>query len=410
MIDQMLLSGLNFLIGLVLIRFATKETYGLYSQLFGVSVLAASLLDATIGSALTTLIARRSEAERQGFVARTFRLQMVASGVFALVCGLGILGLAKFIELTDNAEGLALAFAVFIFALSCREYCRTAFFVEARPETVAVMDMFFVALTLLGGSVIFFFDQVTVISVICLLALTNLLSAAMYGRQLFSHTNAAVTWENCVHDARALWSLGRWALIGASVAWLVNSGYLYFAGGFMGAAALADLNAARLLLIPISLVAVAWSRVARPTIGKFVAEADWPQQLRFLLRSTVVMECFALGYVAVLFFGFPWLSTHVLGEKYQHVSGLLLLWGLYFAINCARGVGTTSLVSFGAFRALFWQGLGSAVILTAGCLLVIPHFGVHGALMAMITVELFELVINWCYLLPRARQKKLLLE
>ncbi len=408
----MLLSGLNFLIGLALIRFATKETYGLYSQLFGITVLTTSLLEALIGSALTTLAARVSESDRVGLVARAFRIQMAAALVFALVCGLGVWALSFDAAHKDDAGvGLACAFAALICALSCREFCRTALFIESRPQAVALMDLLFVAFTVLAGGLMLWQTTLTVTTVIATLALTNGAAAVFFALKLWwPSSGIAKQSEQDQQPLRALWKLSRWALVGAIIAWSVNNGYLYFAGGFLGVAALADLNAARLLLIPISIVAMAWSRVARPTLGKTIVAQDWGRLRRWMAWSTLAMEAFALTYVAMLLWGFPWLSANLFGEKYQHISGLLLLWGIYFAVNCARNVGTTTLISFGAYRVLFWQGLSSVPVLIVGCLVAIPQFGVMGALAGMVLVEVCELVVNWFFLLPKAMRHELTLE
>lgn len=410
MVDQVLLSGLNFGIGIALIRYASKETYGLYSQLFAAGVLSTTLLDALIGSALTTLSARRSVDERVTLVARTLRIQWAASGLLAIMAGVGIGVLSTTVGLSENPLGLALAFAAFIFALGCREYCRTALFIESRPDIVAKLDAIFVAMTVLGSALLLLVDRVTVTEIMCLLATANGVVAVLYSTDLVKTEGSSATWRHYVTDFQLLWSLSRWALIGSIAGWLVNNSYLYVAGGFLGVAALADLNAARLLLIPISILGVAWSRVARPTLGQMIAATEWDPIRGFLLKSTLAMEGFTVVYVVVLWLAFPWLSIHVLGEKYQHISHLLLLWGIYFAVNSARNVGTTLLTSFGAFKALFWQGLASLPVLLVACWVLMPRFGVMGALGAMITVEAWELLVNWVYLLPRARQQQLALE
>lgn len=407
--DHMLLSGVNFLIGLVLIRFATKETYGLYSQLFGVTILTTSLLEAMIGTALTTIAARVSDTERVFLVARAFRLQMVIALAFATVCALGVYVVSLYHPLAESAAGLALAFFALILTLSCREYCRTALYLQSRPEVVATMDVAFVVMTMLGGAAVFVWGHASVTGVITLLAVTNGLAASYFAFHLLWPGNYHDKCLHSDHDFRALWSLSRWALTGAIVAWLVNNGYLYFAGGLVGVAALADLNAARLLLVPISIVAMAWVRVARPIIGQSIVAQNWHDLSRFSRLSTMAMTAFAVLYVGLLMWAFPWLADNVFGEKYEHVAELLFIWGVYFALNCARNVGTTTLISFGAYRATFWQGLISVPVLVLGCLLTIPAWGIRGALGAMIIVEVCELLGNWFYLLPKARRGELAL-
>ena len=116
------------------------------------------------------------------------------------------------------------------------------------------------------------------------------------------------------------------------------------------------------------------------------------------------IESFAVFYVLALWLMFPLLSAHLLGAKYQNILPFILLWGLYFAVNAARTMGTVLLSSFGAYRALFWQGAVSLVILMTMSLLLIPEYGVGGALAAMIVVEVIELATNHLYLLPMVKR------
>ncbi len=409
-IDQALLSGLNFLIGIALIRYASKETYGLYSQLFGVGLLTTTLLDALIGAALTTLSARLSPDDRVSFVARTARIHWVVSAALAALAGTGVWAFAETLALAESSVALGLAFAAFTFSLASREYCRTALFIRSHSDVVAKLDLVFVVLTLLGATLLLLVDNITVTEIICLLATSNGIAAALYSRSLVRDADPNTHWKDYSKDVRALWSLSRWAVAGSVLGWFGNNSYLYFVGGLVGVAALADLNAARLLLMPIVIVGMAWSRVARPAMGQMIANSDWEKLRRFVLKSFMTMEGITIVYVVVLLTSFPWLSSHILGGKYRDILVLLMLWGCYFAANAARIIGTTVLTSLGAFRALFWQGLVSVFLLVLMWSWWIPQFGAIGGVSAMIVVELGELLANHLYLLPRAKAKLLVLE
>lgn len=401
-IDQMLLSGLNFLIGLALIRLAAKETYGLYSQLFGLGILATTLLESLIGSALTTHAARVPDDERLALLARVFRLQMMAAGALAVVFAVGLMLSTYWVSFTEPKAPLALAFALVILSQGCREYCRTAMFIQSDALGVLRMDATFVMASIVLGAAYLWSGHVSVAGVLAVLALCNLVGAVPFGTRIASHQAGFLGgWRS---DMPVLWSMGQWAIVGAVVAWLVNYSYLYFAGLFLGSAALADLNAARLLLIPIAVLSMAWTRVARPQMGRMIAQHEHGRVHRFLWLSSAVMVAFALAYTLALWGAFPWVRDYILGQKYANVSTLLLLWGVYFAINSARVAGTTLLTSHGVFKALFWQGLVSAVLLVALCAVLIPNLGVYGAIAAMMTVEVVELITNWLYMLPRARR------
>ncbi|QDL53400.1 lipopolysaccharide biosynthesis protein [Rhodoferax aquaticus] len=409
-VDQLLLSGLNFLIGVALIRFAAKETYGLYSQLMGAGLLSTTLLGALVCTALTTLAMRLDEHARRQMVARVARLQWLIAGVLAVVAGVAMGILDEVLDLHENPFLLAGAFALWIWALAAREYCRTALFIEGVPEKVASVDFVFVVLTLLGGVGLYWLERVTVTEIIFVMALSNALAAALPSVGLVRRLEPNTSRQAFVADARALWALSRWAVVGALLGWMGNNSYLYLTGGLVGVAALADMNAARLVLTPIVVIGTAWAKLAQPAMGQLIAQSNWRGVRQFMLKSLLAMEAFAVVYILAMWLFFPWLSAHFLGEKYQGIMGLVLMWAAYFAINAARSMGTILLTSFGAFRALFWQGAVSLVVLLALSWVLIPRYGVWGALAAMVAVELLELLTNHLLLIPRVKRSHLAAE
>lgn len=406
-VDQVLLSGLNFAIGIALIRYASKETYGLYSQLFAGSLLATTLLGALIGAALTTLATRLEPEKRRALVANNLRVQWTASMVFALFACIGVSVLSFITVLGESPWLLAITFGGFIFTSGCREYCRTAFFIESKTEIVVILDAIFVCTTIIGGSCLLWLGEITTINIMGILSLTNGIVAIIYSLPLFEISKNEMAWKKSLINFKEMWSLSKWALSGSIIGWTSNNSYLYLAGGFLGSFALADVNASRLLLIPISMLGMAWSKVAFPVFGQMIAEKKWMQLKKFLIKSTLALEGLTVFYMIMLFLFLPWLSVNILGEKYKDISDLIILWGIYFFVNIARNVGGTLLFSFGIYRTLFWQGVSMLPILFICCLVLMPNLGAKGTICAMIIVEILEFLINWIYLFPRAKRGQL---
>ena len=406
-VDQVLLSGLNFLIGIALTRYASKETYGLYSQLFAAGLLTTVLLGALIGTALTTLSVRLPPAERLILVARAARIQWAASAVLAVISGVGVSVLAAELNFAENRVYLGLSFAAFVFALGSRENCRSALFIHLQSENVAKLDFIFVFVTLIGAAYLWLMGHITVASILCVLAISNGIAAIFYSFSLVRSAGPSRGWRSYLTDFESLWSLSRWTLSGAILGWFISNSYLYIAGGFLGIEALADLNAARLPMIPIVIVATAWSNVAFPAFGGMIASSNWDRLRRFVITSFLLLEGFVLVYIVIVQALWPWISLEVLGEKYRHVSDLLVLWGCYFAANTGRNVLTMLLCSYGAYRDLFWQDVIAIPVLLISCGVLMPWFGVKGALTGMIALELWRLVIYSIYLLPRAKKNQL---
>lgn len=408
-IDQALLSGLNLLIGLALIRYASKETYGLYAQLFAAGLLTTTLLNALICTALTTLSVRLPDGVRISFVARVARIYWVASALLAVVAGVGVGIAVQWLELPSSPVALGFAFAAYTFAQACRQYCRSALFIESKASAVVKMDLVFVLATVLGSLLFGLMVDFGAQHIFFVLAIANAVASLAVSSDLWRNAGSPISRNQYRQDGELLWSLSRWAVIGSIVGWLGNNSYLYFSGALLGVTVLADLSAARLLLMPLVIVGTAWVTLALPAMGYMIANAEGPKIRSFVWRSTLAMEAMTLVYVGILWVAFPWLIVHVFGEKYGEISDLMLLWGCYFLAYNARNVGTVLLTSYGAFRELFWQGVLSLSILLLATLSLTPLWGVAGVLVAMILVELWELGVNYAYMLPRARRRHLAL-
>ena len=191
------------------------------------------------------------------------------------------------------------------------------------------------------------------------------------------------------------------------MAWTASYSYLYLAAAFLGVTAAADLNAARLLLMPVALLTVAWSRVARPVITRWQTEGRDKELTRMGWGSSVGLEVLTLAYVGVLLLSFPLLQQYVLGPQYHNVGPLLGLWGVYFAFNVVRWVSTTWLSSLGEYRFLFGQSLVALALMLVGAAAMIPTLGAAGAIWALIVVEATNMVIGWWRVLQlRARARR----
>ena len=404
LIDQALLSGLNLAVGIVLIRYASKETYGFYTLLAAAAVLSTTLIEALIGAALTTIATQMEQGERSAIVSRVARLQWASAAMVAVLFGIGSGFSAHAFALPDSPYLIGISFFVFIASLGIREFCRTALFIDSRTASVTKLDALYVLLTMSAAGILLFTSQpVTVSKIMLIFASANFISAIPQSTRLWrqSHDFGLADYRA---DIKMLWRLSQWAFVGAFVGWIGNNIYLYFAGTFLGIEASAELNASRLMMIPVALLGVAWARVARPAVGSMLARHEWEKLDRFAWRSFLSLGGITIAFTSLLIIALPWIESSVLGEKYRQASHLVPLWGLYFLLNALRTVGTTLLTCFGAFKALFWQGMGSLTILMVSCAALMPVWGVKGALSAMIAVEVTELVVNLVFLLPNSKK------
>lgn len=390
-VDQVLLSGLNFAVGMCLIRFGTKSDYGLYSQLFAAGLLAVGVLEALIGSPLTTLAPQMSAAQQAVAIRRLLRFQALGGALLGLLMG----AVSAWVVATQvpevSAGPVGLAFALFIVATTLREYRRTVWFIQADLPSLLRSDGVYVLSALAGGGLLILTDQANAAHVLLTLSLAH--GLAWWAGRAPAPVPPDTAPEPWRHTLAQVWDKGRWAVPGTAVGWLGNYSFLYLASALSGVEAAAEVSASRLLLVPVGLMVVAWSRVARPVAGRLIHARDWSGLNRLGWRSLGGIEVLSLAYIGLLWLGLPWLQAHVLGAKYQGINTLVLAWGGYFVVSVARTIATTWLVSIGAFRQLFIEGVVVVLVMLVVASLLIPRWGALGAVLALIVMEAVDTLL-----------------
>ncbi len=394
-IDQAGLSALNLLLGLALIRWTSKAEYGLYAQLYVASLFAVSMLESVIINPLTTLAPTMTRSRRARFIAHLSRFQRRVTLIVSLLFGTITAFLLWWLKVPE-AGAIALAFAAYVGTSGMREFQRGLGFLQGQPGLVLRTDALFAGVTVIGVIVMWLTDHLTLVAVLTVLAVANALAWASTPRQPRAPGGAAAAREALA----TVWQRGRLGLPGALSSWAINYSYLFLAAAWLGVTAAADLNAARLLLMPVSLLVVAWSRVARPQLSRAMAVRDLPQVRQLLLVSVTGLTVAALLYLLPLWWLLPWLQTHVLGPDYGHVQHLIWPWAIYFVLYLWHMVGSATLLSADRYHQLLAAALASLPVMALALLALLPLQGTAGAVQALILVEVFNLVLLAFVFLP----------
>ena len=128
LLDQVLLSGLNFGIAFLLIRGITKSEYGLYVQLWMIGLLATVILDALLGNSFNILNNRPANIRPENLLKNTHWLSLVVSliaSAFGFICSL--LLTADWASWVDRLM-LAVAYIFYLFFMIGREFKRLSFY------------------------------------------------------------------------------------------------------------------------------------------------------------------------------------------------------------------------------------------------------------------------------------------
>lgn len=385
MIDQALLSALNFGIGLLFIRLATKEEYGLYTQFFGFLMLSQSLHNALTNAPLLALGPKLPKEGARILAEHLLRLQSGVSIALAVLSLIAVWMTDRVASIPQLDMAVAGGFVIALIGQWLREYARVYHFLNMRPGSALLTDALYGIVLVLGLLAVAGGLEVTTTWVL----LVSGGASAVAGLQCIFHERIGL--GRASRDAKELmqraWAVSRWTLPGTVIDWLSRNTFAIIVGAIVGLAAAAEITAARLLLMPAGLCVTAWGKVFAPRFAMWWGAGDTRLLTSVSWVSGTAMVGMVAVYFAMLILGFDLLLRYVLGQDYAEARPLLPLWAIYFAITAIRQVGTVTLAAGERFRALFHYGwIATAIGLPAAIVLTVEA-GTQGAIIGLIVGE-----------------------
>jgi O-antigen/teichoic acid export membrane protein len=358
-LDQGALSISNFVAGALFIKLASTEEYGLYVALTSALFLFSSFQNAVVTTPMTVLLPRIEQAKRNAFAASLF------AGQFASLFLLGMVALPLFPTLVDAMLEvkppviLGVIFGLSTLAFLSREFLRSSFYVDLKPFKALILDgvyalafVLLLYLLVLGGS----------LSAQSGMLMIGLSAAIACGA-------ATKRWKTMFRDGVDLkstftqtWQFSKWALIGVLASWLQQNTFIYLASIAQGASGVAAVAAARLFVVPSSLIVTGWGVYIRPVMSHAAGIEGKPKLLSLVKWGTIGLMIFMIFYTVILFFLYSWLSPSILPAAYQDIGIYILLWGAVGLIDVFYSNLSNALQSLLLFRALSIIGIVAMVV------------------------------------------------
>lgn len=393
--DQMLISAMNFSIGLFFINFAPKDDYGFYSIAFASILFITGLSNAVITTQMTVNAADRPEDLRDAYCYEMLLAQVAISlpAVFSalcfvwLLCTLGVVG-------TGTAQFMA-AVAFSCLGVLLHEFFRRLFYLRFKPQLVLLLDL--VRILLLGGGVCIFLKSGLLLDFHFMMIAAYGLSACATGYigYKMAWTSAGGSLAAAWKSLSEAWAQGKWATAGVSATWLQNQSYTYLLALLCGPGAIADANAARLFFAPIAMLTTSYAWIFMPKLslmrgkGEFATIAD-------LSKKTVALIVVAVVCYSVLVFSFknPVLDNFF-PSKYRHITPFIGAWMLYFLFQAVRTNSSVILQVLKKFKIITISSVFISLGVIAACVVLIHFFGVLGNILGMAAGEMVLAIVLW---------------
>jgi len=373
LLDQAVISLANLAVGFLVLRLSSQEEFGLYGLGYATIILVNGVSNALFASPLVVEHFRREEAARGGLAA-AFVL-----GHGGLTLGMGALVLATL--WLAGADTILLVTAAACPAAMTHDFSRARRFLMARPIGALALDLanaaLWIGLMLAGwwAGVPAYLAALWAYALAC--AATGLLGI-MDSR---GHFRSGLS--QLAPAMREAWSHGRWALGGVAVTAIQNQAHLYILAAMKGAEAVAEVNAARLLMAPVAFVIVGLQRTLIPRLARLHAAGQEREMRRQVRLARMAVLAANLGWTGVILAAWDFALGSFLPQGYQQVGLLVGAWALVFAGQGLVAALSAQLQATGAFRSLTLMNLATAIPVVVAAVPLILLAGAPGSMAAM---------------------------
>ncbi len=390
-IDQILLSGLNLLISIVLIKTVSKTEFGLYSIFFPITLFMLSIQAAVITTPLAVLLITKRGDEKRKYAGALFFGQYLLILPLAFIGIIGGVITCYFNLLESSASAIIVAISLASIGILCREFLRAYFFANETPNTVLIIDgLYFVLITTLGF-LAYTFIQLDVAVVFFLMGLCSFLTGIFF----INRNKWNISRSDIKSSYSENWKYGKWSLIGVTVTHIQTYSYLYLLGIMVSSVAVADVSAARLLLMPLVLAPAGWKKVILPHGSRLREKSQLPRLFKEQVIISVAFVVITISFVFVLIFLKPVLLKIILSNKYANSFDYIFYWGAIFSIGFISLNASLGLQVLKNFKVISIVNSFTMLVTVLLAYFLIYSNGIQGGLIALLIGQTISAIILW---------------
>ncbi|MCK5023907.1 MAG: hypothetical protein KAS04_07055, partial [Candidatus Aenigmarchaeota archaeon] len=287
-IDQALVSGTNFITGLVLARILGIDAYGLFILLAGVTLFASSMQNAIIISPMMVHGPSYKKGASQNYYQTTAILQTVLTLVFFLL--ILIIGTILNNTLLDSRlNNLILPLALATSGFLLQEYYRKYFFSVNKTIQALVNDSLSYGIQLISIIAVHYFYGIEVESCLYIMAITSFI-AVIHGTIISGlfYIISKITYTNIKDTIAKHWAFGKWLIARNMTYWLSTQMVIYMTGIFLSISAVGAMGAARNIVGIINILFLALNNFATPRASKIYASQGINGLSKYMRRLSLI--------------------------------------------------------------------------------------------------------------------------
>jgi len=398
-LDQGVYSGSNFIFNILLARWLTADNYGAFSLAFAIYLFSTSFHNAVILEPMSVFGTAKYAENIHGYLSRQFIIHMVVTGILG-VCVSLIGYVLYYFALVDSFLSHAIAGAgLFLPLMLLMWLARRALYILNEPGWAFFLSSIH-SIFLLGGA--FYLHFMKVESAMAWFGIMGFSGLAgliiLFKLDIFSYVsekNNRLGWQKLLSEQ---WFFGSWIVLAAFFNFAATQIQIFITAGMLGLEAAGAFRALQNFMLPMLQVVSAISTLALPSIAFAFGRGNYADMRRRGFFVAGALFVFSSFYFSFLFLFATPLENLLYAGRYKEYTWLMPIIGIIPLITALES--GFSLIVRSLQRSIYYAVLtfGMAVAGIVSGLILIPSFGVAGAIGSLVTSTMFSFIINiWFY-------------
>lgn len=296
--DQAVVSGSNFVTGILLARFLGPESFGMFVLLQSIVLYFNSFQSALIFQPMMSAAPQMAEVQRANYLHGVFALQLMLCGVLSLLVGIFATMIYAFdfhIHLGIDSNIIAAVIAALL-AFQLQDWQRRYYFVQEKPSSAFLIDTISYGgqVTLLG--ICYLNNALDVATAFWIIAGSSFAAFAVG----FARDSLLPVFLHAQTVLKEGWRTGRDYLVAWQLQWLGSQGVLMFSAGAIGAEPVGGIRAAQNIVGPINIIFLAMDNVVPVVAAKRFSQKGVAGLLAYLGRITAFGSALLIPVLLVL--------------------------------------------------------------------------------------------------------------
>lgn len=383
LLDQGLISGANFVVGILLARGLAPDQYGAYALAFEVFLFLSVAYGALILEPLSVFGSSVYRDSNREYFGALLRIHSVIAVVICL--GLGACALVvQWVSPSGNVASALIGVAIASPCLLLFWLARRAFYVKLSPRHAAMGAFVYSGVVLCGLLIAYYRGILSPLVAFLLMAVGALVTAPMMLAWLGFSMRVRSSIARSAEVIRRHWAYGRWALGSAVAIWFSGAIYYPLLGSFHGLADAGSFKALMNFSSPIGQVFAAMSLLSLPYASRVYYGNKSKGSHRMAIRLAVIYAGGTILYWLIVVLLRQPIARLLYAGKYLEITGLIPWLGLGSILRISATSQAVILRAMHSPSLVFVAYVASSLV---GVLVGVPctwAFGIPGAVFTLV--------------------------